>query len=97
MTRALNGDSLTDGGIETRIVYEFKCPIVDFEAYKLLRNDAARDILRRIYRSYAEVAVRHGLQIELGTPVWRARRKWTKDVERLNAAAVELPALLRSA
>ena len=44
-------DSLADGGIETRIIYEFKCPIGDFEAYKLLRKEAGRDILRRIYRS----------------------------------------------
>jgi len=38
----------TDGGIEARIIYEFKCPIGDFEGYKLLRNEAARDTLRRI-------------------------------------------------
>ena len=34
--------TLTDGGIETRIIYEFKCPIGDFEAYKLLRKEAGR-------------------------------------------------------
>ena len=44
--------TLTDGGIETRIIYEFKCPICDFEAYKLFSNQAGRDILRRIYPSY---------------------------------------------
>ena len=49
--------TLTDGGIETRIIYEFKCLIGDFEAYKLLEDEAARDILRRIYQGYAQVAV----------------------------------------
>jgi hypothetical protein len=43
--------TLTDGGIETRIIYEFKRPIDDFEAYKLLGDEAGRDILRRIYQS----------------------------------------------
>lgn len=82
--------TLTDGGIETRIVYEFKRSIGDFEAYDLLADEAGRDILQRIYQSYAEVAARHGLRIQLGTPRWRASRKWAKDVESVNAAAVEL-------
>jgi S-methylmethionine-dependent homocysteine/selenocysteine methylase len=81
---------LTDGGIETRIIYEFNCPIGDFEAYKLLADEAGRDMLRRVYQSYAEVAVRYGLPIQLGTPTWRGSRKWTKDVRSVNAAAVKL-------
>ena len=32
--------TLTDGGIETRIIYEFKRPIGDFEAYQLLADEA---------------------------------------------------------
>jgi S-methylmethionine-dependent homocysteine/selenocysteine methylase len=82
--------TLTDGGIETRIIYEFKRPIGDFEAYKLLGDEAGLDILQHVYQSYAEVAVRYGLPIQLGTPTWRASRRWTKDVQSVNAAAVEL-------
>src|SRR5206468_6701125 len=82
--------TLTDGGIETRIIYEFRRSIGDFEAYKLLRDEPGREILRRIYQSYAEVAVRYRLPIQLGTPTWRASRKWTSNVEGVNAAAVEL-------
>jgi S-methylmethionine-dependent homocysteine/selenocysteine methylase len=82
--------TLTGRGIETRIIYEFKRPIGDFEAYKLLRDEAGRDILRRIYGSYAEIAVRYKLPIQLGTPTWRASCKWTTNVESVNAAAVEL-------
>jgi S-methylmethionine-dependent homocysteine/selenocysteine methylase len=82
--------TLTDGGIETRLIYEFKRAIGDFEAYKLLADEPGRDILRRIYQSYAEVAVGHRLPIQLGTPTWRASRTWTKNVDGVNAAAVEL-------
>ncbi len=92
-TRAFNNAmdiTLTDGGIETRIIYDFKRPIGDFEAYRLLADEAGRDILRRIYQSYAEVSARHGLPIQLGTPTWRASRNWTRDVHGVNAAAVEL-------
>jgi S-methylmethionine-dependent homocysteine/selenocysteine methylase len=82
--------TLTDGGIETRIIYEFKRAIDDFEAYRLLADEEGRDILRRIYQSYVEVAARHGLPIQIGTPTWRASRKWTKNVQGVNAAAVGL-------
>ena len=82
--------TLTDGGIETRIIYEFKYAIDDFESFELLEDESGRDILRQIYQSYADVGVRYGLPIQLGTPTWRASRKWTNDVVRVNAAAVEL-------
>jgi S-methylmethionine-dependent homocysteine/selenocysteine methylase len=82
--------TLTDGGIETRIIYEFKRAIDDFEAFELLEDEPGRDILRRIYQSYVDVALRYGLPIQLGTPTWRASRRWTRRVVRVNAAAVEL-------
>ena len=82
--------TLTGGGIETRIIFEFKRPIGDFEAYRLLADEAGREILSRIYRSYAQVAERYSLPIQLGTPTWRASRRWTKEVRSVNAAAVKL-------
>jgi S-methylmethionine-dependent homocysteine/selenocysteine methylase len=82
--------TLTDGGIETRIIYEFKYAIDDFESFELLEDESGRDTLRQIYQSYADVGVRYGLQIQLGTPTWRASRKWTNDAIGVNAAAVEL-------
>jgi len=82
--------TLTDGGIETRIIYEFKRAIGDFEAYRLLADEDGRDILRRIYQSYVDVAARHGLPIQIGTPTWRASRRWVKNVQGVNAAAVDL-------
>ena len=82
--------TLTDGGIETRIIYEFKYAIDDFESFELLEDESGCDILRQIYQSYADVGVRYGLPIQLGTPTWRASRKWTNDIARVNAAAVEL-------
>jgi S-methylmethionine-dependent homocysteine/selenocysteine methylase len=81
--------TLTDGGIETRIMYEFKYAIGHFESFELLENESGRNILRQIYQSYADVVVRYGLPIQLGTPTWRASRKWTSDVMHVNAEAVE--------
>ena len=68
--------TLTDGGIETRIIYEFKHDIDDFESFELLEDESGRDILRRIYQSYADVgfdmdyrsslALRRGALVENG-------------------------------
>jgi hypothetical protein len=51
--------TLTDGGIETRIIYEFKHSIGDFESFELLQDESGR----RIFRSYGDVAVRCELPI----------------------------------
>jgi len=55
--------TLTDGGIETRIIYEFKHSIGDFESFQLLQDESGSHILRRIFRSYGDVAVRCELPI----------------------------------
>ena len=55
--------TLTDGGIETWIIYEFKHSIGDFESFELLHDGSGRHILRRIFRSYGDVAVRYELPI----------------------------------
>ena len=80
---------LTDGGIETRIVYEFKRAIPEFSAYTLLDDAEGRRILQSIYDSYAHVAVKFELPIQLGTPTWRASRAWGADVAAVNAQAVQ--------
>jgi hypothetical protein len=58
-TRAFHGAmdvTFTDGGIETRIIYEFKHQIGDFEAYKLLENGTDE----RYIGALAKAAVDHG-------------------------------------
>lgn len=84
---------LTDGGIETRIIYEFHRDLANFNASLLLAEAAGRDILERMYASYAAVAARHGLPIQLGTPTWRASARWLPagtGLHEVNAAAVAL-------
>ena len=84
---------LADGGLETRIIYEFGRKLPDFEAWTLLADDAGRAILREIYTSYLLIAKRHGLSIQIGTPTWRASGRWMGvggDVATTNASAVEL-------
>ncbi|HET6896380.1 MAG TPA: homocysteine S-methyltransferase family protein [Candidatus Baltobacteraceae bacterium] len=81
---------LTDGGIETRVIYEFGRALSDFAAFTLLDDAEGCRILEEIYRSYLDVAIESSLRIQLGTPTWRASQRWTSDVERVNHHAVEL-------
>lgn len=81
---------LTDGAIETRAVYEFHRDLEDFEVFTLLGDAEGRQILQTIYASYAQIAARFGLPMQLGTPTWRASRKWTSDVAGVNQQAVAL-------
>src|SRR5438477_1099814 len=85
---------LTDGGIETRLIYEFGCELPDFASFLPLFRPAQRPALETIYRSYLDVARDSGLAMQLGTPTWRAhpdslaRLGFSEpgDVERVNRA-----------
>lgn len=81
---------LTDGAIETRVVYEFGRALGDAETFSLLDDADGRRILTEIYRSYAAVGVKHGIAMQLGTPTWHASRRYTDDVARVNHAALRL-------
>src|SRR5260370_9782798 len=63
---------LTDGGIETRLIYEFNQPLPDFASFLPLFDREGRRALAAIYRSYMEVAADHGFPMQIGTPTWRA-------------------------
>ena len=63
---------LTDGGIETRLIYEFHRPLPDFASFLPLFEPEGRAALAAIYRSYMKVAAEHDLPMQIGTPTWRA-------------------------
>lgn len=89
---------LTDGGIETRIMFETEVPLPPHvEAAALVEDEKGAPVLRGIYESYVDVARALGLPIVIGTPTFRAspnfvRRAGLGDgaLERLNAAAVRM-------
>lgn len=94
---------LTDGAIETRLIYEFGLPTPDFAAFVHLFTAEGRAALSAIYRGYLEVAAESGLPMQVGTPTWRAhpdalaRQGFSApgDLARINAAAFALLAGLR--
>lgn len=89
---------LTDGGIETTLIFDDGFELPDFAAYPLLRDPEGRAALHRYFDSYAAIAARDGVGIVLETPTWRASADWAArlgdSVEQLEAANADAVALL---
>lgn len=88
---------LTDGGLETRLIFEMGVRIESpVEAAALVRDEAGREALATVYRSYLEVGRERDLPIQIGTPTFRAGRdRAGTDLERLNRRCADLLHRLR--
>ncbi len=93
---------LTDGGIETDLIFHHGVELPEFAAFVLVREDAGLTLLRDYYRDYLDIAARCGTGFILETPTWRASRHWggrlgwsAGDVAGANRQAVETLAELR--
>jgi S-methylmethionine-dependent homocysteine/selenocysteine methylase len=94
---------LTDGGIETTLIFHDGHELPHFAAYDLLTRDGGEDALRRYFEPYVRVARDRGLGIVLETATWRANRDWAErlghspaQLAELNRRAVELLEELRA-
>ncbi|MCV7343132.1 homocysteine S-methyltransferase family protein [Mycolicibacterium rhodesiae] len=94
---------LTDGAIETRVMFE--TPIAmdpDVQVAGLLGDRRGEAALAEIYRSYLDAAASTGVPLVIGTPTFRASLHYTRraglgDIEAvqgLNSAAVAFHRLL---
>jgi homocysteine S-methyltransferase len=67
---------LTDGGIETTLIFDEGQELPDFAAFHLLKTPAGEAALRKYFQTYADVAKRQGRGLILETATWRASRDW---------------------
>ena len=73
----LSGDLfLTDGGIETTLIFHDGLVLPDFAAFYLLDQPAGVAALRRYFAAYASVASRLRLGLILESATWRASADW---------------------
>jgi homocysteine S-methyltransferase len=102
----LAGDRLfiTDGGMETTLIFHRGIDLPDFAAFDLLKDEAGVAALRAYYEPYVAVAREHGVGAVLDTPTWRASADWgarlgysPARLEAANRRAVELAEEVRSA
>ena len=93
---------VTDGGIETDLIFHFGADLPEFAAFPLVEDEDGRTLLTRYYDGYAAIAARAGVGLLLEAPTWRANPDWAAKVgydldalDRVNRASVELMQGLR--
>ena len=67
---------LTDGGIETTLIFQDGLELPYFAAFHLLNGTAGRDALLRYYERYIAIARADRVGFVLESPTWRASADW---------------------
>lgn len=67
---------LTDGGLETTLVFHQQMDLPYFAAFDLLRDEAGMELLREYYLRYVDIARQRQVGFVLETPTWRANPDW---------------------
>ncbi|MEZ5645973.1 MAG: homocysteine S-methyltransferase family protein [Burkholderiaceae bacterium] len=90
---------LTDGGLETTLIFRDGLDIPLFAAFGLLRSPEGRRALVHYFTEYVALAGQHGCGIILESPTWRANPDWGwrlgYTLDELATANREAVALLR--
>lgn len=88
---------LTDGGMETTLIFHEGFDLPYFAAFELLKTRQGRQALRSYYERYAALAVNAHTGFILESPTWRANPDWGRklgyDAQQLataNTAAINM-------
>ena len=63
---------LTDGGIETTLIFHDGLDLPHFSAFELMKTDSGRTALESYFRKYAGIARDRDTGFVLESPTWRA-------------------------
>ncbi|WP_227369759.1 homocysteine S-methyltransferase family protein [Halomonas sp. M20] len=78
---------LTDGGLETDLIFNHGIEIREFAAHTLLSSAAGRHALAEYFRGFLSLARECGTGFILDAPTWKAHSHWAQD---LGATEAEL-------
>jgi S-methylmethionine-dependent homocysteine/selenocysteine methylase len=85
---------LTDGGLETTLIFHDGLELPDFAAFDLFKNDLGRKSLSRYFHTNASIAANYEVGFILESPTWRANTDWG---EKLGYSSNELAEFNRKA
>jgi S-methylmethionine-dependent homocysteine/selenocysteine methylase len=95
---------LTDGGLETTLIFHRGLDLPCFAAFDLLKDDGGRDELRAYFEPYVALAREQGVGFVLDTATWRANPDWAlrlgyslEELDAANHGAVALAEEIRAA
>jgi len=100
----LSGDFfLTDGGIETTLIFNEGFELPKFAAFDLLKHAEGRAALHNYFSTYAAIAQKFDVGIILESPTWRSSPDWgqqlgysSQALVGVNTQAIELLSLIRN-
>ncbi|MDG4876974.1 homocysteine S-methyltransferase family protein [Mesorhizobium sp. WSM4935] len=102
LPQVAGGLFLSDGGMETALIFLQGIELPHFASFVLLENEKGRAELVKYYERFLPIARSRGLGFLLDTATWRASLDWGRaigfDADRLtaiNLASVDLVATLR--
>jgi S-methylmethionine-dependent homocysteine/selenocysteine methylase len=88
---------LTDGGLETTLVFLKGFELPYFAAFDLLKEEKGYHTIKYYYRRYLEIAKDLGMSFILESPTWRANPDWIKKtgyeapaLSQVNEKAIQL-------
>ncbi|MBL6458691.1 homocysteine S-methyltransferase family protein [Belnapia sp. T6] len=95
---------LTDGGIETTLIFQDQLDLPCFAAFDLLKDEGGRAALNRYFSRHAAIARTRRVGFVLESPTWRANPDWGQKVgysvaslAEANRAAISLMETVRDA
>ena len=71
---------ITDGGLETTLIFKRGIELPLFAAFTLLADEDGRRALRDYYEPYMAVAAEYDAGFLLDTPTWRASPRWAAEL-----------------
>lgn len=80
---------LTDGGIETTLIFHEGLELPFFAAFDLLKHSAGESALQKYFRTYAALAKQYGVGCILESATWRASADWGVKLGYSTVALVE--------
>lgn len=88
---------ITDGGIETTLIFREGLELPVFAAFYLLKTEQGTQALRKYYRTYADIARQYGTGFVLESATWRSSSDWgtqlgysAGELDTANRKAIEM-------
>lgn len=81
---------MTDGGIETTLVFLDGQELPHFAAFHLCKTQEGESVLRKYFRTYGELAKKFNTGLILETATWRANADWGKKLGYSTEALAEM-------
>ncbi len=81
---------VTDGGLETTLVFHEGWELPEFAAFPLLDTPSGRLVLTKYYERYIQIAQRHKSGFILESATWRASPNWGQKIGYSNAELINM-------